>query len=437
MTVAKASLVALPEGCERYQIYGGSGRIEKDIPWTLPSGDQYQGYDVEAPKNVYTVFIRRHAEGRSVFQNMTTSHVDASASAAFKLSGGSFKAGIEGSGSHKKEVGEERVFNVDTHGEVVIISIRGGREKREDWLCCGKEEPASSFALHLHVKRSGAIAADSGKSSPLSLKTDPDKTDLEKKAQELQEKESQLLAMKKRFEDKEEIREVRLLKIDKALDGYAFGGADWNKYFGRVVSPPRPPIELIDFLARPCPFGLGRRVQDSHVLVYVPSSVEGLSLSAKVFSDLLRSRDKREDQKDMIKPNRVVKEQRWEEEISCSHWALVTKDILPETRGRSYSEQIEKLKPHQGYEVPKMLPALVALVANFIQKGQALYPGNPDVVPSHTFTNCCEKLFTSDGETHVVVGGFESERLNATLSSTGKNVGMGAMRIFYVQHSEG
>lgn len=86
--------------------------------------------------------------------------------------------------------------------------------------------------------------------------------------------------------------------------------------------------------------------------------------------------------------------------IDRSCWVLMTKDVFPGTRGKSYVEQQEivaKLeKSLIGYKVPETLDAAVCILSQYFDSGTCLFSNKPV-----TYTRCKEKI-----SSQLVVGGF-------------------------------
>jgi len=60
-----------------------------------------------------------------------------------------------------------------------------------------------------------------------------------------------------------------------ALPPMAFGAADWKKYFGDVGVEPPLPANIDAILNGPCPIWSGKKVKETHLLMLVPSTVNG------------------------------------------------------------------------------------------------------------------------------------------------------------------
>jgi len=92
----------------------------------------------------------------------------------------------------------------------------------------------------------------------------------------------------------------------------------------------------------------------------------------------------------------VKKEKIGDQSIPVSYWALMTKDVLPNSRKKAYSEQQALLKGH--YVVPGVLEMATGLLVHHVKSGEKLYPDKPC-----TYTRCKDRLRNGD---RMVVGSF-------------------------------
>ena len=102
----------------------------------------------------------------------------------------------------------------------------------------------------------------------------------------------------------------------------------------------------------------------------------------------------------------------------------MTKDVLPESRSKSYSDQqklvagLDAREPT--YEVPRTLDAAVCILARFASSKIRLF--------SNTYTRCQEDV----GGPQVVVGGFAAGGLYVNYNGCGAYpIGIAALRKFF------
>ena len=180
----------------------------------------------------------------------------------------------------------------------------------------------------------------------------------------------------------------------------AFGAAAWKMYWGDVgVEKPLPP-NIEEILNSPCPFWPGKKIRETHVLVYKPETVNGQPLSLAFLGELVQkplqgNATKYEGLSTGTYPPNTPS--------GNSYWFLMTRDVIPESRGKSYADQ-QKLvatrsqKTKIAYEAPNVLDASLAIFSENVRSGTHLYGREP-----WTFTRCQEKY---NADYHLVVGGF-------------------------------
>ena len=186
-----------------------------------------------------------------------------------------------------------------------------------------------------------------------------------------------------------------------ALPRIAFGKAEWERYFGEVGEQPPLPADIGEILSGPCPYWEGRRVEDTHLLVLIPQSVNGAPLTLNSLKELIQRPCEGGHNTDYGYYNDNIKNELGDQGASHSYWALMTKDVLPNSRNKTFSEQQALI---QGpYVVPGALEAATAILMHHAKGGEKLYPMNPT-----TYTRCQEMLSTGY---RVVVGSFGSSGL--------------------------
>jgi hypothetical protein len=193
-----------------------------------------------------------------------------------------------------------------------------------------------------------------------------------------------------------------------ALSG-AFGVREWGQYFGAVSEAPRLPVDIDDILRSPCPFWPDRKVGDTHLLVLIPSEVNGEPFTLNLLGRLIKMPKGRgyRTQYDLydIDTQRVLGD--------CapdrSYWVLMTREVLPASRSKTYKEQQSLIAEYacevgMPYVMPYVLEAATVILANYVRSNERLYPDNP-----WTYTRCQELV--GQFNYPVVVGGFSSTGL--------------------------
>ena len=206
------------------------------------------------------------------------------------------------------------------------------------------------------------------------------------------------------------------------LPDIAFGAKQWKEFLGVDdvgEEPPLPP-DIEKILSSGCPFFFGRKkIRDTHMLVLVPKTVNGGFLTLGTLKRVIGAPE-------LQTPARLncinVPE---DNPVPESHWVLMTKDILPETRMKTFEEQCKIISTAPGYECPNFLDTVVCILTEFFRTpGTRLYSSKPTA-----WTRCIDKL--DQLPLTIIVGGFSKDCLN--IGTVNPNVavdyiGMGAMR---------
>lgn len=72
-----------------------------------------------------------------------------------------------------------------------------------------------------------------------------------------------------------------------ALPQTAFGKADWEKYFGDVGEEPPLPQNINEILQSSCKYWPDKKVEDTHLLVLIPKTVDGRALTLETLGELI------------------------------------------------------------------------------------------------------------------------------------------------------
>ncbi len=202
----------------------------------------------------------------------------------------------------------------------------------------------------------------------------------------------------KRFE------EIGSCSIAPAALNMVFGKTQWEKYFGDIGEEPILPSNINQILNGPCPIWPEKKVYETHILTLIPSHIDGKPLTLEYLGELVKSpkEGQRPSQyKDMNSlDNKTARAPK-------NYWVLMTIDVVPSTRKKSYSDQREVLSKYSGYEVPKVYEAAIGIFVENARGGKRPYDCDPR--GPHTHTRCQE--ISSEG-LRVVVGGFNCSRLD-------------------------
>ena len=187
------------------------------------------------------------------------------------------------------------------------------------------------------------------------------------------------------------------------LPPIAFGKADWEKYFGPIGEEPPLPPDIDKILQGPCPIWPDKRVQDTHLLTLIPTTVNGRPLSLDSLSELIERPQGGGHATKYRFYNNDVKKELGSQSPPKATWALMTKDVIPGSRRKSYEDQKELVRSLSSriglpYELPRALEAAVSILMHHIKRGERLYTDSPK-----TYTRCQESV---EGRWPVSIGVF-------------------------------
>ena len=205
----------------------------------------------------------------------------------------------------------------------------------------------------------------------------------------------------------------------------AFGKEMWATYLGDIgVEPPLPP-DIKAILSASCPFFLGKKVEETHVLVLIPKTVNSKPLTLQTLGELV---------KNPLKGTSTQYRNFYPGEYKdlptdSSYWVLMTRDVIPGSRNKSYTGQqkllngyIEKIQ--LPYEVSPILDATICIFMEFLRSGKYLYGQDPC-----TYTRC-QKTWNEGYQ--LCVGGLASAGLHFLNCYSGSDlIGLGPRRKFF------
>jgi hypothetical protein len=197
----------------------------------------------------------------------------------------------------------------------------------------------------------------------------------------------------------------------------AFGKKDWSFHFGDIGEEPPLPFNIHEILKAKCPIWPGKRVSETHLLTLIPKTVNGQPLTLGALGELVKNPL----QGSASQFRSLMLRQYQDLPPTTSYWTLLTRDVIPDSRAKTYHYQQELVNKYRGYEVPHVLDTAVALFMEHVRNGNRRYSAK-------TFTRCQEQ-YSPDWQ--LVVGGFADSGLcvDANLSNDGLNA-VGAARRF-------
>jgi hypothetical protein len=183
-----------------------------------------------------------------------------------------------------------------------------------------------------------------------------------------------------------------------------FGAKEWQHYFGDVGPAPNLPSGIDTILDGPCPFWPGKKVKNTHLLVLVPATVDGAPFTLNLLGELIQYPKNGGYETKYRYCDDATKAQFGEKSLNCSCWLLMMRDVLVDSRNRTYADQRDLVaryatKTDPPYEVPGVLEVSTAILMHHARTGERLLGNDPP-----TYTRCRELV---DGEYPAVVGGFD------------------------------
>jgi energy-coupling factor transporter ATP-binding protein EcfA2 len=218
---------------------------------------------------------------------------------------------------------------------------------------------------------------------------------------------SSLSAMSEEFDAKEDLG-LDLDKLEALLLTrlpQVFGAKAWKQYFGEVGEEPSLPADIGTILGSPCPFWPDKRVKDTHLLVLVPATVDGKPFTLDLLGDLIKSPQGFGSKTEYrYYDSSYVKEELGAKSPGRSYWVLMTRDVLPGSRDKTYDAQEVLVATHVretglSYKIPDVLEAATAILSHHAHTGECLYTNDPS-----TYTRCQNRVGSNNYP--VFVGDF-------------------------------
>ena len=140
------------------------------------------------------------------------------------------------------------------------------------------------------------------------------------------------------------------------------------------------------------------------MLVLVPARVDGVPLTLNHMNKLVQA-PRGGGHKTLLNKNSYKRILDQYGDVPCreSHWVLMTRDVLPGTRDKSFEDQCKIMDGFKTYQAPTFLEASVCILMEYVISGTRLFS---EIL--WTYTRCQEKY----GSYQITVGGFEVAGLN-------------------------
>ena len=229
----------------------------------------------------------------------------------------------------------------------------------------------------------------------------------------------------------EELRTMIYVKtvLTNELNALKFGKQAWEQYFGDVGREPLLPSRIFTILDSPCPFWAGRKVRDTHLLVLIPSTVDGEPFTVNKLGELIKQKfpDNEEGyRRNSLRAKRAVGNETLPD---APYWLLMARDVLADSRDTGYVAQKELVAGHANrtglpYQLPRTLEAATVILTHYVKNnGERLYGDDP-----WTYTRC---LDVDENGDPIVVGGFFSGGLTVdVVRSALSHIGVSCCRKF-------
>lgn len=161
----------------------------------------------------------------------------------------------------------------------------------------------------------------------------------------------------------------------------------WNHYFGDIGEVPPPPKDMGKILASPCPFIPGKRVEETHMLVLIPQTLNGTVLTIKRFGELISGLDLIQGKVGFDPRNLYFGYENTP--FEKSHWVLMVKNVVSETCPYDFEGAMQVIaQKAPNYQAPSLSEAIVCIFMEYATKGIRLY-SEPEPLCSY-FTFCKE-----------------------------------------------
>lgn len=182
----------------------------------------------------------------------------------------------------------------------------------------------------------------------------------------------------------------------------------WEDHLGDIGEEPSFPNNLEEILTEPCPFSSGKKVGQTHLLLLVPKTLNGVELTKERLEDLVKN--PLSGHATQVTCNSKVNTLLNGKSIHESRWVLIHKEIVCGTHEMGLSAV--------GYRMPEPMEAMTAYLLQFVRTGIQH--------PQEKYTLC------KAGTTKIAVGDFTSNGLHVTANpiDDGATYGIAPVRIF-------
>lgn len=167
----------------------------------------------------------------------------------------------------------------------------------------------------------------------------------------------------------------------KSVNNNLFGEREWKRLVGRVNPAPAFPSNIEAILQEDCLIFPGKKIKETHLLIYMPTEVNGLPLTLKSLGEFAKKYfpENNAGYKNLWDP---IAKELGDTPLAKSSWTLMTKDVLPESLNKCYGIQrdlVARLTPITGafYEIPKILEAAICILTHNFNTQERLFNDSP------------------------------------------------------------
>jgi len=220
------------------------------------------------------------------------------------------------------------------------------------------------------------------------------------------------------------IEKDRVLRI-QMVRNFAFGKRDWERFYGQVGEEPLLKESVYKALVSQCLFWPDKKVSDTHLLVLIPETVDGKPLTLDSLGEMIKHPRQGPATKYSYYSAAVKKE--FGGVARPSHWALMTRDVIPESRNQTYADQCDLVASHAKeknlpLELPLALDAAASILMHHVKTGDPLFTDDK-LGKEFTHTRCQEKV---DGnQWPAAIGGFSAEGILASNDCHARGISVG------------
>ena len=152
------------------------------------------------------------------------------------------------------------------------------------------------------------------------------------------------------------------------IEQLAFGPKDWQLFFGEIGEVPPIPEGMAEILKSQCPFNPGKQVRDTHMLVLIPQTVDGQPFTLNLLQELIGNPKEKAASRSIYCD--AVKDDLGDKQFGEAHWILMTKDIIPGSRNKTYDDQKQLVQEKEvdGYELPSAIEAAASILMHYFKK---------------------------------------------------------------------